>query len=109
MILRDDSFRLLQRRQPPLDLEIFVAGDAFDDPSFFDQQLEFTRLIGITIAVQIGCEVDTAGRNPIAFNDTLVSRLLPTLPAFPAVRAGHLCQGVSHFMLLSPRRGRSGF
>ena len=39
MVLRDDGLRLLQRRQPPLDLQIFIAGDAFDDPAFFDEQL----------------------------------------------------------------------
>jgi hypothetical protein len=68
MVLRDDGLRLLQRRQPPLDLQIFIAGDAFDDPAFFDEQLEFAGLIGI--AIQIGGEIDAPSWYPIPFYDT---------------------------------------
>ena len=68
MVLRDDSLRLLQRRQPPLDLQIFIASDAFDDSAFFDEQLEFAGLIGI--ATQIGGEIDAPSWDPIPFYDT---------------------------------------
>ena len=58
MVLCDDGLRFLQCRQPPLDLQIFIAGDAFDDSAFFDEQLEFAGLIGVAIAIQIGGEID---------------------------------------------------
>ena len=67
MVLRDDGLRFLQRRQPPLDLQIFIAGDAFDDSAFFDEQLEFAGLIGIAIAIQIGGEIDAPSGDPIPF------------------------------------------
>jgi hypothetical protein len=76
MVLRDDGLRFLQRRQPLLDLQIFIAGDAFDDSAFFDEQLEFAGLIGI--AIEFGGEIDAPGGDPIPFYDTLI-----TQPAFP--------------------------
>jgi hypothetical protein len=74
MVLRDDSLRLLQRRRPPLDLQIFIARDAFDDSALFYEQLEFAGLIGI--AIQIGSEIDAPSGGPIPFYDTF------NLPAF---------------------------
>src|SRR5262245_13880430 len=109
MVLGDDGFCLLQCRQPPLNLQIFVAGDAFDDATFLDEQLELAGLFGVAITIQIGREVDAPGRDPVPFHDALVMCFLPALPALPALRTRYVCKGVSHFILLSPRYARNGF
>src|SRR6476659_9229881 len=109
MVLGDDGFCLLQCRQPPLNLQIFVAGDAFDDATFLDEQLELAGLFGVAIAIQIGREVDAPGRDPVPFHDALIRCFLPAPPALPAIRARYVCKGVSHFILLSPRHARNGF
>ena len=49
MVLRDNGFCFLQRREPPLNLQIFIAGDAFDNSAFFDEQLKFTGLLGSSL------------------------------------------------------------
>jgi hypothetical protein len=35
MVLRDNGFCFFQRGEPPLNLQIFIAGDAFDNSAFF--------------------------------------------------------------------------
>ena len=77
MVLRDDGLRFLQRRQP-VDLQIFIAGDAFDNSAFFDEQLELAGLLGVAIAIQIGGEIDAPSGDPIPFNDTPITQ--PTFP-----------------------------
>ena len=86
MVLRDDSLRLLQRRRPPSDLQIFIAGDAFDDSAFFDEQLEFAGLIGI--AIQIGGEIDAPRGAQSRFTTPLGSWLLPLPKPVIAVSSG---------------------
>jgi hypothetical protein len=43
VVLRNDCLCLVQRREPPLDLEIFISGDAHHDPPFLDEQFELIR------------------------------------------------------------------
>ena len=45
MVLRYDCLRFVQRSEPPLNLKIFISSDAFYDPTFLYEQLEFTGLI----------------------------------------------------------------
>ena len=61
-------------------LQIFIAGDAFDDSAFFDEQLEFAGPFGVAIAIQIGGEIDAPSWDPIPLYDTFN---LITQPAFP--------------------------
>jgi hypothetical protein len=66
-----------------LDLQILVPGDAFNDPALFYEQLEFAWLIGVrSVAVEIGCEVDAAGRDPVPFDDALVGNVFRLFQLF---------------------------
>ena len=89
MVLRDDGLRFLQRRQP-VDLQIFIAGDAFDNSAFFDEQLELAGLLGVAIAIQIGGEIDAPSGDPIPFNDTPI-----TQPAFPPPKLAITVSGLA--------------
>jgi hypothetical protein len=91
------SFSVASRH---LNLQIFIAGDAFDDPAFFDEQLEFAGLIGI--AIQIGGEIDAPSWYPIPFYDTLASWLLP--PAKPVITVSGLAISVSFSIREAERR-----
>src|SRR5690349_2280839 len=94
MVLRYDRFCFIQAREPPLDLQIFVSGNALHNPAFLDEQLEFTGLIGIIRAAIKACrKIDTPRRDPVPFYDTLRRRLFP---ASPGIRICHECQRVSH-------------
>ncbi len=72
MVLRYDCFCLVKSRKPPLDLKIFIPGDALHDPTFFDEQLKFAGLIGIfSVAIEAGGKIDASSRHPVSFYDTL--------------------------------------
>jgi hypothetical protein len=47
VVLTYNCFGLLLRRKPPLNLQIFISSEAFDNSAFFYQQLEFIWLIGV--------------------------------------------------------------
>ena len=49
MVLRNDSLCFAQGSKPPLDLEVFVSGNAFYNSVFFYEQLEFTRFVFVLI------------------------------------------------------------
>ena len=104
MVLRDNGLRLLQRRQPPLNLQIFIAGDAFDNSAFFYEQLEFARLAWIGIAIEFGGEIDAPSWDPIPFYDTLISlnRLFP--PAKLVITVSGLAISVSFSIGEAERR-----
>jgi hypothetical protein len=66
VVLSYNCLRLLQGSKPPLNLQIFVSSDAFDNSALFYKQLEFTWLIGICgVAVKESCEIDAPSSNPI--------------------------------------------
>ncbi len=48
MVLRDDGFRFVQRRKSPLNFQIFISRNTLNDPALFDEQLELTRLVGLS-------------------------------------------------------------
>ncbi len=65
MVVGRDEFCFFKCRGPPLDLKIFISGDAFDDSMFFCKQPKFTWLVRSGIAVEFGGEVDAPSRDPI--------------------------------------------
>jgi hypothetical protein len=44
---------------------MFVSGDAFDNSTFFYEQLKFIWLVWVVIAVELGGEINALGRDPI--------------------------------------------
>src|SRR5215471_14205417 len=70
VVVGRDEFCFFKCRGPPLNLKIFISGDAFDDSTFFYEQSKFTWLVRIGIAL-FGGEVDAPGRDPIPLYDTL--------------------------------------
>jgi hypothetical protein len=44
---------------------MFVSSNAFDNSTFFYEQLKFTWLVRIGIAVEFGGEVDAPSWNPV--------------------------------------------
>ena len=70
--------------QPPLNLQIFISSDAFNNSAFLYEQLEFTWLIGIcAIAVKAGCEIDSPSGDPIPLYHTLGGNCFASDPTFP--------------------------
>jgi hypothetical protein len=63
-----------------LNLNIFVSTNAFDNSTFFYEQLKFTWLVWVVIAVEFGGEIDAPSWDPIPLYDTFN---LITQPAFP--------------------------
>jgi len=57
VVVSRDEFGFFKCRRPPLNLKIFISGNAFDDSMFFYQQLKFIWLVRIGIAVEFGGEV----------------------------------------------------
>src|SRR5258708_19801205 len=99
MVLRYDCFCLVKSRKPPLDLKIFIPGDALHDPTFFDEQLKFAGLIGIfSVAIEAGGKMVAPRPDPASFFGTLQRSLFPTLPRFPIL---YVFQPVSHRSILS--------
>jgi hypothetical protein len=70
VVLSRDGFCFFQRGEPPLNLKMFVSSNAFNDSTFFYEQLKFTWLVRIGIAVEFGGEVDAPSRDPITLYDT---------------------------------------
>ena len=76
-----DDFYFFKRGEPPLNLKIFVSTNAFDNSAFFYEQLKFTWLVWIAIAVEFGGEIDAPSWDPIPFYDTfnlITQRAFPT-------------------------------
>ena len=70
-ILSCDDFCFFKRGEPPLNLKIFVSTNAFDNSTFFYEQLKFTWLVWVVIAVEFGGKIDTSSWDPIPLYDTL--------------------------------------
>ena len=70
VVVSRDEFSFFKFRRPPLNLKIFISGDAFDDSTFFYQQLKFTWLVRLGIAVEFGGEVNAPSWDPIPLYDT---------------------------------------
>ena len=60
---------------------MFVSGNAFDNSTFFYEQLKFTWLGQVVIAIDFRSEIDAASWDPIPLYDTL-ERFCP-VRAFP--------------------------
>src|SRR5215472_19193283 len=69
VVVGRDKFCFFKSRGPPLNLKIFISGDAFDDSTFFYQQPKFTWLVRIGIA-WFGGEIDAPSGDPILLYDT---------------------------------------
>ena len=75
MVLSYDGLCFTQRSKPPLDLKVLISSNAFYNSPFFHEQSEFTRPVFVLIAnrfIQSRREIDTTGREPIVFYNTLV-------------------------------------
>src|SRR5215475_9377620 len=73
VVLSHNGFCFPQRSKPPLNLEVFISSDAFYNPAFFHEQLEFTWPIVISGGgCKLGCKIDASGGDPIPFYDPLV-------------------------------------
>src|SRR5262245_21814414 len=68
-VLRGDDLCFFQCGEPPLNLKIFVSTDAFDNSTFFYEQLKFTWLVWVVIAVEFGSEIDAPSWYPIPLYD----------------------------------------
>jgi hypothetical protein len=66
VVVSRDEFSFFKGRRPPLNLKIFISGNAFDDSMFFYQQLKFTWLVRIGIAFEFGGEVYSPSGHPIS-------------------------------------------
>ncbi|MGB9042331.1 MAG: hypothetical protein WCC81_07650 [Pseudolabrys sp.] len=56
-----------------MNFKIFISGDALDNSTFLDKQLELARLIGVFgISIKAGREIDASGRHPVPLYDALV-------------------------------------
>ena len=71
MVLSYDGFCFRQCGEPPLDLKMFVSGDAFDNSTFFHEQLKFAWLGRVVIPIDFGREIDAPSWDPIPLYDTL--------------------------------------
>jgi hypothetical protein len=49
---------------------MLVSSNTFDNSTFFYEQLKFTWLVWVTIAVDIGGEIDAPSGDPITLYDT---------------------------------------
>src|SRR4029453_4726947 len=78
---------------------MFGSSNAFDNSTLFYEQLKFTWLVRIGIAVEFGGEVNAPGWTPVQLYDTfnLVTR------AFRVCQACNQCQRISHRPLLLHR------
>jgi hypothetical protein len=85
VVLSHNGFCLSQRGEPPLNLKMLISSNALDNSSFFYQQLKFTWLVWVVIAIDLGCEIDAPRRSPIPLYDTCGRRISPALPAFQSV------------------------
>ena len=59
MVLSHDGFCFRQCREPPLNLKMFVSGNAFDNSTFFYEQLKFTWLGRVVTSIDFGREKGT--------------------------------------------------
>jgi hypothetical protein len=50
---------------------MFVSSNTFDNSTFFYEQLKFTWLVWVGIALEFGGEVDAPSWGPIPLYDTL--------------------------------------
>ena len=53
-----------------MNLKMFVSSNAFDNSTFFYEQLKFTWLVRVVIAVDFGGEIDAPSGDPIPLYDT---------------------------------------
>src|SRR5262245_24670258 len=73
VVLSYDGFRLLQRSKSPLNLEIFVSSDAFDNSALLHEQLEVIRLVtAFVIRFDLGCKINAPCGEPIPLYDALI-------------------------------------
>src|SRR5262249_16798916 len=84
-----DGFGFSQRREPPLNLEIFISRNAFDNSMFFYDQLQFARFVLFITAAKVSAEIDAPSRDPIPLYDTLIRCRFPVYPAFQNLKICH--------------------
>ena len=70
-ILSCDHLCFFKRSEPPLNLKMLVSSNTFDNSTFFYEQLKFTWLVWVAIAVEFGGEIDAPSGDPITLYDTL--------------------------------------
>ena len=76
MILSYDRFCFFQRGEPPLNFEMFVSSNAFDNsPLLLRVTLKFTWFGWVVIAIEVGGEIDAPSRDPSRFTTPLTSVL----------------------------------
>ena len=56
---------------------IFVSTNAFDNSTFFYEQLKFTWLVWVVIVVEFGGEIDAPSWYPISLYDTHLNLSFP--------------------------------
>ena len=71
LILSCDDLYFIKSCEPPLNLKMLVSSNTFDNSTFFYEQLEFTWLVWVVIAVEFGGEIDAPSGDPITLYDTL--------------------------------------
>ncbi|MFZ1067438.1 MAG: hypothetical protein WAN42_18220 [Pseudolabrys sp.] len=54
-----------------MNLKMLVSSNTFDNSTFFYEQLKFTWLVWVGIAVEVGGEIDAPSGDPISLYDTL--------------------------------------
>jgi len=96
MVVSRDEFCFFKCRGPPLNFKIFISRNAFDDSTFFYQQLKFTWLPWVGIAFEFGGEINAPRWDPIPLYDTLKL----TTRAFAVCQACNQCQRICHHYLL---------
>ena len=106
MVLSYDGFCLSQRGEPPLNLKMFISSNAFDNSTFFYEQLKFIWLSGVVRAIEVGGEINASSRDPIPLYNTL-RRISPAPPAFQICNVFNVYQRVSHLALLVHYRSRT--
>src|SRR5207244_13384194 len=57
-ILSCDDLCFFKRSEPPLNLKMLVSSNTFDNSTVFYEQLKFTWLVWVAIAVKVGGEID---------------------------------------------------
>jgi hypothetical protein len=80
VVLRNGDLCFAQGGKPPLDLKVFVSGNAFYNSALFYKQPEFTSFVFVLIVdvFQACREVDAAGGEPIMLYNTLGISLFRT-------------------------------
>ena len=69
LILSCDDLYFFKSCEPPLNLKMLVSSDTFDNSTFFYEQLKFTWLVWVAIAVDVGGEIDAPSGDSITLYD----------------------------------------